>query len=75
MLGNIPNIQVKRSGEHLEIPSVGGGDVGLYTCKVDSAEHKHRLYIVTGTSPLTGHVYTDATACISPSHGKRLRDS
>ncbi|XP_046890013.1 peroxidasin-like [Hypomesus transpacificus] len=47
--GNIPNIQVKRSGEHLEIPSVGGGDVGLYTCKVDSAEHKHRLYIVTAS--------------------------
>ncbi|XP_067094592.1 CD4-2 molecule, tandem duplicate 2 isoform X3 [Osmerus mordax] len=32
--GNFPNIQVKRSGEYLDIQSADVGHAGLYTCKV-----------------------------------------
>ncbi|XP_067094588.1 CD4-2 molecule, tandem duplicate 2 isoform X1 [Osmerus mordax] len=47
--GNFPNIQVKRSGEYLDIQSADVGHAGLYTCKVDNTEHRHRLYIVTAS--------------------------
>nr|QBS13669.1 CD4 [Plecoglossus altivelis] len=62
--GKFPNIHVKRSGEHLEIPNVGVGDLGSYICKVDHTEYSHRLYIIEASVSPSGDVPLGSAASL-----------